>query len=81
MAPPGPTLSSLGAALLFTAGLPVAPVFASVALRVLLCSAGAVLVAVRGHLDSGDKVVAAGASIFVAFVAVGTRGVAYVHGP
>ena len=81
MGPPCPTPPSLGAALLFTACLPGAPVFASVVLGVLLYSAGAVLVAVRGHLDSGDKVVAAGASIFVAFVAVGTHGVAYVHGP
>ena len=76
---PCPTPPSLGAALLFTAGLPGAPVFVTVALKVLLYSASAFLVAVRGRLDSGDKIVAAGAPIFV--VAGGTHGVAYVHGP
>ena len=76
MGPPGSTPPSLGAALLFAAGLPVAPVFVSVALGVLLYSASAFLSAVRDYLNSGDN--AAGAPIFVA---VGTHGVAYVHGP
>ena len=80
MGPPGPTPPSLGAELLFAAGLPVAPVFVSVALGVSLYSAGAFLFAVRGHLDSGDKA-AAGAPIFVIVAAVGTHGIAYVHGP
>ena len=77
MGPPGPTPPSLGAELLFAAGLPVAPVFVSVALGVSLFSAGAFLFAVRGHLGSGDRA-AAGAPIVVA---AGTHGVAYVHGP
>ncbi len=65
IAPPGPTPPSLGAALLFAAGLPVAPVLVSVALGVSPFSAGASLFAVRAHLDSGDRA-AAGAPIFVA---------------
>jgi hypothetical protein len=70
---------NLGAVPLFAAGLPVAPVFVSVALGVSLYSAGAFLFAVKGHLNSGDKA-AAGAPIFVAVFAEGTHGVAYVHG-
>ena len=49
---------NLGAVPLFAAGLPVAPVFVSAALGVLLYSAGAFLFAVRGHLDPGDKAAA-----------------------
>ena len=79
MGPPGPTPPSLGAAFLFAAGPPVVPVFVSVALGVLLHSAGAFLSAVRSHLNSGDKA-AAGAPILVAVVAVGTHGVADLHG-
>ena len=71
---------SLGATLLFAIGLLVTPIFGSVALGVLLFSAGAVLFAVRGYLNSGDKA-AAGALIFVAVVAVGIQLVVYLLGP
>lgn len=71
---------SLGAALLFAVGLLVASAFGSVALGVLLFSAGAVLFAVRGYLNTGDKA-AAGALIFVAVVAVGIQAVVYLLGP
>lgn len=71
---------SLGAALLFAIGLLVALVFGSVALGVLLVSAGTLLFAVRGYLHTGDKA-AAGALIFVAVVAVGIQLVVYLFGP
>ncbi len=71
---------NLGAALLFAVGLLVAAIFGSVALGVLFFSAGAVLFAVRGYLDSGDKA-AAGALIFVAVVAVGIQLIVHLLGP
>lgn len=54
MGPPDQTPPSLGAALLFAVGPPMAPVFASVALGVLLFSTGAFRFAVKGHLSSGN---------------------------
>ena len=71
---------SLGAALLFGAGLLVGAVFGQVAVGVVLFAFGAVLFAVRGYLNNGDKV-AAGVLIFVAAAAVGIQTIVYVLGP
>jgi len=71
---------SLGAALLFAAGPLVGVVFGQIPLGVLLFALGAVLLAVRGYLNTGDKAVA-GALIFVAVVAVGIQVIVYLLGP
>jgi hypothetical protein len=71
---------SLGAAVLFAAGLLVGLVFRQVTLGVVLFALGAVLFAVRGYFNTGDKVVA-GALIFVAVVAVGIQAIVYFLGP
>lgn len=71
---------SLGAALLFAAGPLVGVVFGQVFLGVALFALGAVLFAVRGYLNTGDKVVT-GALIFVAVVAVGMQAIVYLLGP
>ena len=71
---------SLGAALLFVAGLFVGLLFREVMLGVLLFALGAILVAVRGFLNTGDKAVA-GALIFVALVAIGIEAIVYLLVP
>lgn len=71
---------SLGAVLLFGAGLLVGAVFGQVAVGVVLFALGAVLFAVRGYLNNGDKV-AAGALIFVAAAAVGIQTIVHFLGP
>lgn len=71
---------SLGAALLFAAGLVMGAAFGLVALGVVLFALGAVLFAVRGYLNNGDKV-AAGALISVAAAAVGIQMIVYFLGP
>ena len=43
-------------------------------------SLGAILVAIRGYLSTGDKAVA-GALVFVALVAIGTYATVYGLGP
>ena len=70
---------SLGAVLLFGAGLLVGVVFGQVAVGVVLFALGAVPFAVRGYLNNGDKV-AAGALIFVA-AAVGIQTIVHFLGP
>jgi hypothetical protein len=55
-------------------------VLRSVPLGVLLFALGAILFAVRGYLNTGDKVVA-GALIFVAVVAIGIEAIVYLLGP
>ena len=55
-------------------------VLRSVLLGVLLFALGAILFAVRGYLNTGDKAVA-GALIFVAFVAIGIEAIVYFLGP
>jgi hypothetical protein len=71
---------SLGAALLFVAGLLVGLLFREVMLGVLLFALGAILVAVRGYLNTGDKAVT-GALIFVALVAIGIEAIVYFLAP
>jgi hypothetical protein len=71
---------SVGSGLLFVAGLFVGVVLRNVLLGVLLFALGAILFAVRGYLNTGDKAVA-GALIFVALVAIGIEVVVYLLGP
>jgi hypothetical protein len=47
---------------------------------VLLFALGAILFAIRGYLNIGDKAVA-GALIFVAVVAIGIEAIVYFLGP
>ncbi len=79
VARPVKRLLSLGAALLLVAGLLVGFLL-HVSLGMVLFALGAILFAVRGYLNTGDKV-AAGALIFVALVAVGIQAVVYFLGP
>jgi hypothetical protein len=71
---------SAGSGLLLATGLFVGMVLRSVLLGVLLFALGAILFAVRGYLNTGDKAVA-GALIFVALVAIGIETVIYFLGP
>jgi hypothetical protein len=71
---------ALGAALFFVVGLLAGLLLQLVSLGVLLFALGAILFAVRGYLNTGDKVVA-GTLIFVAVVAVGIQAVVYLLGP
>jgi hypothetical protein len=52
----------------------------SVLLGVLLFTLGAILFAIRGYLNTGDKAVA-GALIFVSLVAIGIEAIVYFIGP
>jgi len=71
---------SLGAGFSLVAGLFVGLFLQQVSVGVLLFALGAVLFAVRGYLNTGDKAVT-GALIFVALVAVGIQAVVYFLGP
>jgi hypothetical protein len=71
---------SVGSGLLFATGLFVGVVLRSVLLGVLLFALGAILFAIRGYLNTGDKAVA-GALMFVALVAIGIEAVVYFLGP
>ena len=71
---------SLGAGLLLLAGLLVGLFLEQVAIGVLLFALGTILFAVRGYLNTGDKVVT-GALIVVALVAMGIQAVVYFLGP
>jgi hypothetical protein len=71
---------SVGSGLLFATGLFVGVVLRNVLLGVLLFALGAMLFAIRGYLNTGDKAVA-GALIFVALVAIGIEAVVYFLGP
>jgi hypothetical protein len=66
--------------LLLAAGFFVGVVLRSVLLGVLLFALGAILFAVRGYLNTGEKAVA-GALIFVAVVAIGIEAIVYFLGP
>jgi len=66
--------------LLFATGLFVGVVLRSVLLGVLLFALGAILFAVRGYLNTGDKAVA-GALIFVSLVAISMQAIVYLLGP
>jgi hypothetical protein len=71
---------SVGSGLLFASGFLVGVVLRSVLLGVLLFALGSILFAIRGYLNSGDKVVA-GTLIFVAVVAIGIEAIVYLVGP
>ncbi len=71
---------SVGSGLLFATGFFVGAVLRSVLLGVLLFSLGAILFAIRGYLNTGDKAVA-GALIFVALVAISIEAIVYSVGP
>jgi hypothetical protein len=71
---------SVGSALLLAAGFFVGAVLRSVLVGVLLFALGAILFAVRGYLNTGDKAVA-GALIFVSVVAIGIEAIVYFLGP
>jgi hypothetical protein len=71
---------SVGSGLLFATGLFVGVVLRNVLLGVLLFALGAILFAIRGYLNTGDKAVA-GTLIFVALVAIGIEAVVYFLGP
>lgn len=71
---------SVGSGLLFAAGLLVGLLFRAVFLGVLLFALGAILFAVRGYLNTGEKAVA-GALIFVALIAIGIEVLVYFLGP
>jgi hypothetical protein len=71
---------SVGSGLLFATGLFVGVVLRSVLVGVLLFALGAILFAIRGYLNTGDKAVA-GALSFVALVAIGIEAVVYFLGP
>jgi hypothetical protein len=71
---------SLGSGLLFATGFLVGVVLRSVLLGVLVFALGAILFAVRGYLNTGDKVVA-GALVFVAVVAISIEAIVYFLGP
>lgn len=70
----------VGSALLFLAGLLVGLLLREVLLGVLLFALGGILFALRGYLETGDKVLA-GALIFIAMVAIGIEAVVYFLGP
>ena len=71
---------SVGSGLLFATGFFVAAVLKSVLVGVLLFAVGAILFAIRGYLNTGDKAVA-GALVFVALVAIGIEAIVYFLGP
>ncbi len=71
---------SVGSGLLFASGFLVGVPLRSVLLGVLLFALGAILFAVRGYLNTGDRAVA-GALIFVALVAIGIEAIVYFLGP
>ena len=70
----------MGSALLLATGFFVGVVLRSVLLGVLLFALGAILFAVRGYLNTGDKAVA-GALIFVSLMAIGIEAIVYFIGP
>ena len=71
---------SAGTVVLLSTGFFVGVVLRSMLLGVLLFALGAILFAVRGYLNTGDKAVA-GALIFVALVAIGIEAIVYFLGP
>ncbi len=71
---------SLGAGLLLLGGLLVGVFLQWISLGVVLFALGAILFALRGYLNTGDKAVA-GVLIFVALVAVGAQAIVYFLGP
>ena len=71
---------SLGAGLLLLAGLLVGSFLQQVSVGVLFFALGGILFAIRGYLNTGDKVVT-GAVIFVALAAIAIQAVVHFLGP
>jgi hypothetical protein len=71
---------SIGAALLLLSDPSVGLLLGDVMLGVLLFALGSILLALRGYLETGDKVVA-GTLIFLALVVIGIEAVVYLLGP
>ena len=70
----------VGAAVLFLVSLFVGLLAMELTVGVLLFALGIILFAVRGYLETGDKVLA-GALIFIALVAIGIEAILYFLGP
>lgn len=70
----------MGSILLFLICLLVGFLLREVMLGVLLFALGTMLFALRGYLETGEKILA-GALIFVALVAIGIEAVVYFLGP
>jgi hypothetical protein len=71
---------TLGAGTLFAVGFVLGVFLRQVTFGVLLFAIGAILFAVRGYLNTGDKAVAA-ALIFVALTAIGIQLIVLFLGP
>lgn len=71
---------SLGSGVLFATGFALGVFFRQVTLGVLIFAVGAILFAVRGYLNTGDKAVTA-ALIFVALTAIGIQLIVLFLGP
>jgi hypothetical protein len=70
----------VGAAVLFLVGLFAGLLAMELTTGVLLFALGTILFAVRGYMETGDKVLA-GVLIFVASVAIGIEAIVYFLGP
>jgi hypothetical protein len=70
----------VGAAVLFLVGLFVGLLAMELTIGVLLFALGTILFAVRGYMETGDKVLA-GALIFIALVAIGIEAILFFLGP
>ncbi len=71
---------SLLSVLLIFGGLAVGLLLGEVAIGILLFALGGIAFALRGYLNTGDKVVT-GALIFVAVTAIGIQAIVYFLGP
>jgi hypothetical protein len=71
---------SAGTVVLLATAFFVGVVLGSMLVGVLLFALGAILFAIRGYLNTGDKAVA-GALIFVSLVAIGIEAIVYFIGP
>jgi hypothetical protein len=69
----------IGSALLLLGGLLVGILLREAMLGVLLFALGTILLALRGYIETGDRIF--GALIFVALVAIGIEAVVYFLGP
>ena len=70
----------VGAAVLFLVGLFLGLLAMQLTMGVLLLALGSILFAVRGYLETGDKVLA-GVLIFIALSAIGIEAIVYFLGP
>ena len=70
----------VGAAVLFLVGLFLGLLAMELTMGVLLLALGSILFAVRGYLETGDKVLA-GVLIFMALSVIGIESIVYFLGP